>query len=119
MRFSDIVRLAKEYLTLGIAAAIILAVLLSVGYFFVYKKLVKGSKKFSKRTAVLTLISICYLFIVFGAVFFSRGSFFSSYSLQPFYSYIEAWNQWSVSGWRNIILNTNEINYSQGYESQL
>lgn len=105
MRFSDVVRLAKEYLTLGIAAAIILTVLLSVGYFFVYKRLMKGSKKFSKRTAALTLISICYLFIVFGAVFFSRGSFFSSYSLQPFYSYIEAWNQWSISGWRNIILN--------------
>lgn len=105
MRFSDIVRLAKDYLTLGIVAVIILAILFSLGYFFVYKKLMKGSKSFSKRRAILAVLSVCYAVVVFGAVFMSRGGHFSSYSLQPFSSYFAAWNQWSMSGWRNIVLN--------------
>lgn len=105
MRFSDIVRLAKEYLTLGIMVVIILAVLFMLCYFIVYKKLMKGSKSFNKRKAILAVISVCYLVVVFGAVFMSRGGYHASYSLQPFSSYLVAWNQWSISEWRNIVLN--------------
>lgn len=105
MRVSDIINYAKEYLFLGIVAATILAVFFIVGYFVIYKQLMKGTKKLSKKTILLSLIGICYIVVVLGAVFLNRGSHYQSYNFHPFYGYLEAWNQWSTSGWRNIILN--------------
>lgn len=104
MRFSDIIILAKKNLALGIATTIIVTILLSLGYFVVYKKLTKGTKTLSKQTLGLFMISVCYIIFVLGSVLLGRGNHYSSYNLQPFISYIETWNQWSISGWRNIIL---------------
>lgn len=58
------------------------------------------------KKIVLGVLSICYLFVVFYAVFMTRGNYYEGMAvLKPFASYVEAWNQWSMMGWRNIILN--------------
>ena len=105
MRFSDIISLAKEYLVMGIVAGTVLAVLFCIGYLLLYKKLMKGTNTLPKRTLALSVISVCYIVAVLGVVFLNRGNYYMSYNLQPFNAYMEAWDDWSVSGWRNIILN--------------
>lgn len=105
MRLADIISFGKTYFTLGIAAVFIMAALFCAGYFLVYKKLMKGAKSLGARTALLAALSACYVVVVLAAVFLNRGSYERAYVLAPFSSYAQAWNEWHVGGWRNIILN--------------
>ncbi len=106
MRVSDIMSLAKEYLLLGMAAAIFAAVLFLLGYFIVYRKLCGGTRKIKPGRLFLYGVFICYLMVVFGATMLSRGAYWESrMQWRLFYSYREAWNHFSAREWRNIILN--------------
>lgn len=105
MRFIDIINFVKAYFALGIATVFGLTVLFCVGYFLIYKKLMKGIKSLTIRTVLLATVSACYIVVVLGVVFLNRGNYDQAYVLQPFYSYVQAWNEWSAGGWRNIILN--------------
>ena len=106
MRVSDIVNLGMEYLIGGIVAALFLGAVFAVGYFFIYKKLLKGNRKVSWAKLGLYGLFVCYLIVVLGATMFCRGNFWQSAPiLQLFYSYREAWNSFSATAWRNIILN--------------
>lgn len=106
MRISDIMSLAKEYLLLGMTVAVFAAVLFLLGYFVIYRKLLKGNRKMKPGRLVLYGIFICYLVVVFGATMLSRGSFWENHiQWRLFYSYREAWNHFSATEWRNIILN--------------
>lgn len=107
MRMTDIVQIAKEYLGFGIAGAVVLTALFFIGYFFIYKKIMKGTKKLSAGKIILILVFVVYLAVVFGAVFGSRGSFYGgvNHNWKPFSSYREAWYTASVKAWRNLILN--------------
>lgn len=101
MGVSGILRMAGEYLVLGVIAA----ALFGIGYGLVYRKLLKGTHQIAIRKLILGMISICYLAVVFGATFLSRGGYYHEVVLTPFYSYRLAWNQQSVGEWRNLILN--------------
>jgi len=106
MRFSDIITLGKQYLLLGIVFAVILTLVILLGYFVGYKKVFKGDKKITKGMMSWFIIFICYLVVVIGATMLSRGSWYENTKLQPlFYSYKEAWNNFEPREWRNIILN--------------
>ncbi len=66
----------------------------------------KGKKELSKRTIILSIITIAYIISVFTAVFLGRIVRDNrAYILLPFYSYRAAWNGWSPYDWRGIILN--------------
>lgn len=106
MRISDIMSLAREYLFLGMTVAIFAAVLFLLGYFVIYRKLCRGKRKIKPGRLVLYGVFICYLVVVFGATMLSRGSFWENHiQWRLFYSYREAWNHFSATEWRNIILN--------------
>mgnify|MGYP000691878276 FL=1 len=45
MRVIDLISKAKEYLVAGIVIVAILAIIIAVGYFIVYKKILNGKSK--------------------------------------------------------------------------
>lgn len=105
MRLSDMFRLGQSYFVLGMVLVLITGILFSAGYFFVYKKLMKGTKKPNRKFVILAVISLCYLAIVFGAVFLRHARDTHNFSFHLFSSYKAAWNNFSFATWRGIVLN--------------
>ena len=52
---------------LGVLGILILAMLISLGYFVLYKRLMKGQKKLTLRRTALQMLLIACVFIVLGA----------------------------------------------------
>lgn len=104
MSLSELTRHAGYYLALGAIAAAALAALFMIGYFLLYKKLFRGKKRIKPRTALLFVLSACYLVSLLGAVLL-RGGVYGEAVLTPFASYAQAWARWSIREWRNIVLN--------------
>lgn len=106
MRLSDIISLGKQYLFLGIVFAVVLTLFILLGYFVVYKKILKGERRITKGKLIWFIIFVCYLVVLIGATMLSRGNWYANTKIQPlFYSYKEAWNNFEPRQWRNIILN--------------
>ncbi len=103
MRLSDIISLGMDYLKVGIVICLIAAVGLYVWYALYFKK--KG-KKLKISGILIYGIFIVYMVVVLGATMLGRGSFYGGSKIQPlFYSYKEAWVNFTDAAWRNIILN--------------
>ena len=101
MRNFEIVSLLKEYIILGI----MILILFFVGYKIIYKKIMKGKKTIKRGKLILYGVSICYVAVVFGAVFLNRGNIYKAANLHIFSSYREAFNKMDIVSFRNIILN--------------
>lgn len=107
MSITSIIELGKEYLILGgLLAALVVAAFLA-GYFIVYKRLMKGSRRLQPAKVFIGFAFLVYLVVVAGAVFGSRGNYYEqgNLNLQPLSSYKEAWYTFSFYAWRNLILN--------------
>ena len=106
MRTRDILRTIQDNFYLAFIFVSILVVLLAGGYFIIYKKLLKGDKKLSKRRIFIWLCLIGYLIMVIGVTFLNRGSrMFGDINLHFLSSYREAWNSFNSTKWKFIILN--------------
>lgn len=105
MSISGVIRLARQYLLLGVIGATILIGLFLFGYFVIYKKKMKGTKKLNLSKLGLWTIFLIYIIIVMGATLLDRSSGFEGINLHLFSSYIDAYNSFSLVEWRNIILN--------------
>lgn len=105
MRISSVIQLARQYMLVGIVGSIVLVGLYLIGYFFVYKKLMKGTKKLKASKVVLSSIFLIYMIIVFGATIGHRTSGYENVNLHLFSSYKDTYNNFSLGEWRNIILN--------------
>lgn len=106
MRFSSVIRLAQQYFLLGMIGLVIGIALFLFGYFVVYRRLLKGTKKLKMSKVALLSILFIYIVIVLGATIGDRVSTDSkSLSMHLFSSYKDAWNNFSPGAWRNIILN--------------
>lgn len=106
MRLYEIVGLIKENLYLGIAGLLVIGVLLGVGYFGVYKKLLKGKKRITKKQMFLGGLFTIYIIMVIGATLLNRGSYFKGETNLHFLSsYREAWNSATLRSWQFLILN--------------
>ncbi|MGL5348688.1 MAG: VanZ family protein, partial [Peptostreptococcaceae bacterium] len=101
MRISAVIQIAKQYLVVGCLAVI----LFLIGYFVVYRRLLKGTKKLNLKQITLIAILIIYAGIVLGATLGIRSSGFEETNFHLFSSYIEAWNSFSLREWRLLILN--------------
>lgn len=89
---------------LGIAVAVLCLVIFA-GYYAV-KKRKHSEMKLDLKWMALYAVFICYIVVVIGATMLSRGGYWQNSKIQPlFYSYREAWNSFSGTAWRNIILN--------------
>ncbi len=105
MRLSDIIGLAGSYLCLGLVVAGILGGIYLCWYYLYFKKK-WPDKKLNRKKLIGWWIFIIYLVVVIGATMLSRGGFFGNTRIYPlFYSYRDAWTDFSITEWRNIILN--------------
>lgn len=102
----------KKYLMFGAIAALLVAVIFGAGYFIVYKKIFKGKKKLSKKTMIVGAIFICYIMVVISATLLDRFTMWMDPNninamerSSLFSSYREAWNKFSFTEWRNLVLN--------------
>ena len=102
MPISTLLGLGIEFAGLGT----LIFLLLLTGYFVVYRKFLKGTKRLPVKHLLWWGLFFCYCFVVLGVTILFRAS-----SLLPepihglFYSYRDAWAHWSLVSWRNIILN--------------
>ncbi len=98
--------MAREYLFLGGILAVVLVTSFLVIRHFHAKRNGKEHRKINIKRLLWWLVFLCYIFVVAGATMFSRGSNYEYDMIPPlFYSYKNAWNNWSITEWRNIILN--------------
>lgn len=105
MRIQDIISLGSRYLQLGIVAVVLIAAIF-LCYYMVSKRKNSGKPKPDIKKMALYGVFICYLIVVFGVTMLSRSGFWQNNIIQPlFYSYRDAWNDFSITEWRNIILN--------------
>lgn len=105
MSVSAIINIAKEYLILGLVGVVLSVFLFLIGYFLVYKKLLKGKKQLEIKKIGKYSILFIYIIVVLGATFGIRTAGAEGTNLHLFSSYKEAWNSFSAVEWRNIILN--------------
>lgn len=106
MRISDLIQLGQRYFTLGIVLVLFVAIAFVIGYFIVYKKILKGQKRLNVVRLLWWAIFLCYLTVVVGVTLMDRSGFWQNGKIMPlFYSYRDAWVDFSATSWRNIILN--------------
>jgi len=106
MRLQEIIHIIKENVIVGMSGVIILGVFLWIGYFVIYKILLKGKKTLSRKKYLIGGIFTCYIFMVLGITFLDRhASFTSFYNFHLLSSYIEAWNNFSIRHWQFLIFN--------------
>ena len=106
MSLSNIFSYLKEFVLLGI----FIIILFLIGYFLIYKKIMKGTKTINKKKMILYGITIVYLIIVFGATFLTRGNAYKEINLHLFSSYREAWNNMTDVLSSNIVLRNSILN---------
>lgn len=105
MRITDIIEMGLNYLWLGILVVVILGSAFFAWYILYFKKKRPG-EKLNKGKVLLFGVFLVYLVIVCGVTMLSRGGFYGNAKIYPlFYSYKDAWNDFSMTEWRNIILN--------------
>lgn len=94
-----------EYLFLGLIVVGMLSLMYILGYYFIYKKLLKGEKSFKIKKAFIITIFISYIFLVLGATMLGRfEDTIGGINLELFSSYRKAFN-FSTFAWRDIALN--------------
>lgn len=106
MRISAIIKIALNYFLLGIIGLAFVSILFVIGYFLIYRKLLKGTKTLKIKQFILYEILLIYIIVVLGATLGIRHPMnHTNINAHLFSSYNEAWNSFSSSEWRNIILN--------------
>lgn len=91
---------------LGTLGILILSVFFSLGYFVIYRKLMKGQRKLMLKRAAGQIALLAYIFVVLAATLLLRTASDTQWvDLQLFGEYRSAWYNFSFSEWRNIVLN--------------
>ncbi|WHY86776.1 VanZ family protein [Neobacillus novalis] len=106
MRLQEIIGIVREYFFLALIALIVLGIIFFIGYFIVYKKLLRGKKRLSKKQLLFGGLFTGYVIMVIGVTFLNRGSNFQGgMELSFLSSYREAWYSFSVRHWQFVYLN--------------
>lgn len=106
MRIQDILRTIQNNFNIALMLVTILAVLLGIGYFIIYKKFLNGRKSLNKRKVFIWFSFIGYIIMVIGVTFLNRGvGLQGNLNLHFLSTYREAWNSFNPTIWRFIILN--------------
>lgn len=107
MSMNDILWLLGNYIILAIKVMIPISIVFLIGYFIIYKKILKGTKNIKKTQILLYAVSICYIVVVIGATFLSRpptDSYNDTMNLKLFSSYVEAYHNIGVVLLNNVLL---------------
>lgn len=84
----------------GIAAVAVLA-----AAYLIHKRKYKGKKKFPWGKALLWLMFVGYIAIVVSATILRGTGGYREWNLHLFRAWREAWNNYSVKNWANVLLN--------------
>jgi len=102
----QIINIVRENFLLAIVGVIVLGILACLGYFVVYKKILCGNKRPTKKQIFTACLFIGYIIMVFGVTFLNRSSHPQrAISLHFLSSYWEAWNRFSATSWQFVCLN--------------
>lgn len=107
MPTNDILWLLKNYIILALKILTPILIIFFIGYFLVYKKLLKGTKTIKKSHILLYSIFLCYVVVVIGATFLGRTPSDSNnvkMNLNLFSSYVEAYHDIGVILLNNVLL---------------
>lgn len=106
MTLEAILSMAKQYLALGLILVLAAGISAAVGYFIIYRKLMKGIRQLRAARVVWCAVFLCYLTVLLAATLLDRSGYWTGGRIMPlFYSYREAWNSFSAVQWRNLVLN--------------
>ena len=105
MRAWELFDLGMRYLIPGVLFVIVIG-LIFFGAGRILEKRFGKKESFPWKNIVLYGAFTCYLLVILGATALSRGAVYeNAIRLRLFYSYLDAWNDFSLTEWRNIILN--------------
>lgn len=105
MRMSDLLRLGKNAMLFAAGIVIVIGILWFVGYRVIYRKCLHGKKNIKVPQLIWAAAMIGYLFVVLYATLVRGGYYAGRSNLVPLSSYRQAWYQFNVTEWRNLILN--------------
>lgn len=95
----------KNSITLVLLAGILAAVVLAAAY-LIHRRRHRGEQKFPWGKVLLWLAFLGYLIIVIYATMLRWSGFFHrEWNLHLFRAWREAWNNFSVKNWANVLLN--------------
>lgn len=100
MTISELFDFSIRYLILGIA----IGVLFLAGAVFYVKKREKKGRPVSKSGLFLRMLFVVY-FVVLMCATLARDGYGRIMKMQPFSSYMAAWNSAAASEWRNLVIN--------------
>lgn len=96
----------REIFYLGLLGVVAITIIGVLGYFLIYRKLMGGKKRLTKRELIVGAALIGYILMVIGVTLLNRGEGFPGrVNFHFLSSYREAWNIFSVRNWQLIILN--------------
>ena len=102
MRLADLISLGQDALLLGVVAILIFLPV----FLLIYKKYLKRKYALTPAKCIWLGTTVCYLVVVLSVTIMQRSGFWMNQKIMPlFYSYKDAWVDFSVISWRNIILN--------------
>lgn len=106
MDFFLIISTLLKWGALAVIGGFILLAFLLISYHFVYRKIFHGTRQLVKSQWLLAFLLCCWFLVVFALTTLSRGSNYTgSLNIEFFSSYINAWNQWSVTELQLILFN--------------
>lgn len=106
MRLHEIIRIISDNLYVGIAGVIAIGIILFIGYFVIYRKLLKGNRRFTRKQLLVGGLLIVYIIMVLGVTLLNRVPIHRRMiNLHFLSSYREAWNNFSIRHWQFVILN--------------
>ncbi len=105
MRIEYVMQLARQYLVLGLTAAMLTLLIMIVCFAF-YRKYFQKSDTIPWVKFIIMASLVCYFIIVIGATMLSRGQYETRQAiLRPFETYRYAWFKMDMVYWRNLVLN--------------
>ena len=103
MRDFELFDMGMSYFRIAIIVVIVQFLIMGIGVLILKKR---RKKQLDLKRIIWWDIYLVYLFVVLGVTLIDRGGFWENRRLMPlFYSYRDAWYNFSIISWRNIILN--------------
>lgn len=101
-----LIRMLSNYLNIGLMIFAVSIFCTFVGYYVVYKKILKGKCDLSLQKILLIVLAVIYVCAVVGVVFFIREEgIVSKVELNLFSEYKEAISTFNMNNWGYLILN--------------
>ena len=85
MTLEAILSLAKQYLALGLILVLAVGIAAAVGYFIIYRKIMKGTRRLSAVRVVWCAVFLCYLTVLLTATLVDRGGSWTGGQIMPLF----------------------------------